>query len=130
MGNNRQKRISAMNEDTLIAITMFAAIFGVVYVIVTSKHRQRMALIEKGMTPADFVTARPVSRGLTLKFGLLMVGLGLGILSGYALSWVMPVRPNPYDPDPDNPVPYFFSILFFGGAALIIDHYLASKRKA
>lgn len=119
-----------MNEEVLIPIAMFAMIFGVVYISVTSKHRQRMALIEKGMTPADFVTARPISRGLTLKFGLLMVGLGLGILSGYALSWVMPVRPSPYDQDPDNPVPYFFSILFFGGLALIIDHYLASKRKA
>jgi hypothetical protein len=130
MGNNRQKRISAMNEDTLIAITMFAAIFGVVYVIVTSRHRQRMALIEKGMTPADFVTARPTSRGLTLKFGMLMVGLGVGILSGYILNLAMPAKPTEWDPHPEeNPAFYFLSILIFGGLALIAEHWIASKKK-
>ncbi len=128
MGNTTATT-DTMGPEVIILTSMFAAIFGIVYIIVTSRHRQRMALIDKGLTPADFVTARTTSRGLTLKFGLLMVGLGLGILSGYALSWVMPVRPSPYDQDPDNPVPYFFSILFFGGLALIIDHYLASKRK-
>ena len=118
-----------MNEEILIPITMFAAAFGVIYIIVTSRHRQRMALIEKGLTPADFATAGPNGRGRSLKYGLLMVGLGLGVLLGYALSWVMPAHPSEYDPDPDNPVPYFFSILFCGGAALIADHLISSKRK-
>ena len=130
MSDHGQKRTNTMNEEILIPITLFAASFGVIYIIVTSRHRQRMALIEKGMTPGDFATVRPNGRGYTLKLGLLMVGLGLGVLCGYALSWVMPVQPSPYDQDPDNPVPYFFSILLFGGLALIVDHYLASKRKA
>ena len=118
-----------MGPEVIIFTSLFAAIFGIVYIIVTSRHRQRMALIEKGMTPGDFAAVKQAGRGYTLKLGLLMVGLGLGVLCGYALSWVMPVQPSPYDQDPDNPVPYFFSILSFGGAALIIDHYLASKRK-
>ncbi len=119
-----------MNEDTLIAITMFAAIFGVVYVIVTSRHRQRMALIEKGMTPADFLTARPARRGGTLKFGLLLVGLGLGFLFGYILNVAMPATPTEWNPHPEeNPIFYFVSIFICGGAALIIDHFIAMKRK-
>jgi hypothetical protein len=129
MGNTTETT-RTMGPEVIILTSMFAAIFGIVYIIVTSRHRQRMALIEKGVTPGDFSAAKPIARGYTLKLGLLMVGLGLGVLCGYALSWVMPVQPSPYDQDPDNPVPYFFSILFFGGAALIIDHYLASKRRS
>jgi len=41
-------------EDIIIPITFFAMIFGIVYVVVTARHRQRMALIEKGMDPGGF----------------------------------------------------------------------------
>ncbi|MBK6540619.1 MAG: hypothetical protein IPG10_04905 [Flavobacteriales bacterium] len=119
-----------MNEDTLVAISMFAAIFGVVYVIVTSRHRQRMALIEKGMTPGDLATARPPSRGLTLKFGMLMVGLGVGILFGYILNLAMPAKPTEWDPHPEeNPVFYFLAILICGGSALIAHHFIVRRKQ-
>lgn len=118
-----------MNGEFLIPIAMFAAIFGIVYISVTAKHRQRMAMIEKGMDPGN-LGDRNNARRLTLKFGLLMIGIGVGVLLGYGLSWVMPPHPNPYDQDPDNPVPYFFSILFCGGLALITDHFIATKKSA
>ncbi|MBL7986231.1 MAG: hypothetical protein JNM91_14590 [Flavobacteriales bacterium] len=118
-----------MGPEVIILTTLFAAIFGIVYIIVTARHRQRMALIEKGMDPGNWSAGEKSGRSYTLKFGLLMVGIGVGILMGYGLSWVMPPHPSPYDEDPGNPVPYFFSILLCGGAALIIDHVLARKRK-
>ncbi len=128
MGHNRY--VHAMFDSPVLPfIAFFAMAFGIVYISVTARHRQRMAMIEKGL---DLRTPEPERRSagrLTLKFGLLMVGIALGILIGYALSWVMPPLPSPYDQDPDNPVPYFFSILFCGGAALIADHFIAAKRK-
>lgn len=110
-------------------VALFAMVFGIVYISVTARHRQRMAMIEKGMDPGNLNAGRTKETNLTLKFGLLMVGVGLGILLGYALSWVMPAHPNPYDQDPDNPVPYFFSILFCGGVALVAEHMISKKRK-
>lgn len=117
------------DSPVLPFIAFFAMAFGIVYISVTARHRQRMAMIEKGMDPRDLAD-RNAGKYVTLKFGLLMVGLGLGILMGYALSWVMPAKPNPYDPDPDNPVPYFFSILLCGGLALIAHHLIVRKKHA
>lgn len=111
-------------------IALFAMVFGIVYISVTARHRQRMAMIEKGMDPGNLMGPRIHGRSLTLKFGLLMVGIGVGVLLGYALSWVMPPHPSPYEQDPDNPVPYFFSILFCGGLALIADHLIAAKKRS
>ena len=118
------------DSPVLPFIAFFAMAFGIVYISVTARHRQRMAMIDKGL---DLRGPEPDKRAvgrLTLKFGLLMVGIGLGILLGYALSWVMPPHPSPYDQDPENPFPYFFSILFCGGMALIADHFIALKRKS
>lgn len=114
------------DSPVLPFIAFFAMAFGIVYISVTARHRQRMAMIEKGLDPGNLVSKE--GRSLTLKFGLLMIGVGAGILLGYALSWVMPPHPSPYDEDPANPVPYFFSILVCGGLALVMDHLLALKR--
>jgi hypothetical protein len=118
------------DSPVLPFIAFFAMAFGIVYISVTARHRQRMAMIEKGMVPGDLGADRSHGGRLTLKFGLLMVGIGLGILMGYGLSWVMPAPPSPYDQDPDNPVPYFFSILFCGGLALIADHFIAARKRS
>ena len=118
------------DSPVLPFIALFAMVFGIVYISVTARHRQRMAMIEKGIAPGDLSAPRPFVRNLTLKFGLLAVGIGLGVLIGYSLSWVMPPHPSPYNEDPENPVPYFFSILFCGGAALITEHIISKKGKA
>ena len=60
--------------EVLIPIAMFALIFGCVYISVTSKHRQRMAMIEKGMDPGnlkDGDNAFP-----SLRNGLFLFGIG------------------------------------------------------
>lgn len=36
-----------MAEDILIPLVVFAAIFGIVYVVVSAINRERMAMIEK-----------------------------------------------------------------------------------
>ncbi len=121
---------NAMFESPVLPfIAFFAMAFGIVYISVTARHRQRMAMIEKGLDPRTSDHERTGGRRLALKFGLLMMGIGVGVLLGYGLSWVMPPRPSPYDQDPDNPVPYFFSVLFCGGLALVLDHFLVHRRK-
>ncbi len=54
-----------MNEDFLIVLIIFAAIFGIVFVIAQARNRERMAMIEKGVSPKDFMTERrPNSYGI------------------------------------------------------------------
>ena len=109
-------------EDILIPISFFTMTFGIVYVAVTARHRQRMAMIEKGLTPELF---RTKARGSwAYVFGLVVVGIGAGI----GLGWVVDVIIHGGQWG-NNPLPYFISVLLCGGAALIVYHRWREKRK-
>ncbi len=107
-----------MNEDFLIVLIIFAAIFGIVFVIAQARNRERMAMIEKGVNPKDFMTnRRPNSYGI-LKWALLLVGLGFGLFIGSILET--------YTSIPEEPA-YFAASLFFGGAGLFAAFTIAKK---
>ena len=107
-----------MAESILIPLVVFAAIFGVVYVIVSARNRERMSMIEKGVNPKDFMTERrPNSYGI-VKWALLLAGLGLGLFVGSILET--------YSGIPEEPA-YFASAFFFGGAGLFVAFLIAKK---
>lgn len=107
-----------MAEDILIPLVVFAAIFGVVYVIVSARNRERMAMIEKGVNPKDFMTERrPNSYGI-VKWALLLAGVGFGLFIGSLLETYTSIQEVPS---------YFASALFFGGAGLFIAFLIAKK---
>lgn len=117
-----------MAEDILIPLIVFSCIFGIIYVIVTARHRQRMAMIEKGVDLKLFSGSngpRPNNGGsIALAMGLLMLGLGIGI----ALGWVVDRSIN--GPNwGDSPGPYFVACLVCGGAALILYHRIVEKKR-
>ena len=59
---------------------MFAMIFGIVYI----RSRENMAMIEKGLNPrTGKTTPRPY---VSLKYGLLLIGCGLGLISAYTID--------------------------------------------
>jgi hypothetical protein len=114
-------------SDVLVPLIVFSAMFGAFYVHVTARHRQRMAMIEKGMDPGNF--SKATDGGFNnLRNGLLMLGVGLGLFLGYLVARVMPSGSNSYDPDPDNPLPYFMMVLLCGGAALVIHHFIVRRK--
>ena len=60
-----------MSTEILIPITALAVIFGIVYVVITSRNRERMSMIEKGVNPKDFLSPGPNAYGV-LKWALLL----------------------------------------------------------
>jgi hypothetical protein len=66
-----------------VMLGMFMLIFGVVYI----RSRENMALIERGMNPRQ-ETPRP-KYFATLKYGLLILGSGLGLMMAYVLDVVI-----------------------------------------
>ncbi len=127
MGNNRPQEPSAMNlQDVLVPIAMFAMIFGCVYIGVTSRHRQRMAMIEKGM---DLGQLSPKDETFkNLRNGLFMLGVGLGLFLGFLMDLNMPQ--NGLDGDMgDTPLPYFIMVLLCGGASLIAYHLIVRRKQ-
>ena len=76
-----------------------------------------MALLEKGADPKTFYS-EPM-RITTLKWGLFLIGIAVGIFLGNILSATTVL---------DEEVAYFSMIFFFGGIALVISHFMEKKQ--
>jgi len=66
-------------EGILVPISMFLGAFAMVFGIRYLSNKEKMAMIERGMDPRLNRSSVPKPY-LSLKFGLLMAGLGLGLL--------------------------------------------------
>jgi archaellum biogenesis protein FlaJ (TadC family) len=101
----------------LVPLACFAMIFGIVYVIVTARNRERLALIEKGADPKLFESVKKSSTGGILKWALLLVGIGLGIFLATLLV----------EAGMNEPASYFAMICLFGGAGLLLAYKIEQK---
>lgn len=104
--------------EVIIPITLFAGIFGIFYIYITARNKERMAMIEKGADASMFVTKRNYF-AMTLKIGMLLVGISMGILLGSIID-EMTTLPSP--------VGYFSMIFLFGGIALILNALMEKKK--
>ena len=72
-----------MGGEILIPISMFLALFGVVYLYLSTRNKERLALIEKGADATIFMRGKsqtaPIWKVLILNLALLLMGIGLGI---------------------------------------------------
>ena len=100
-----------MNAEVLIPISVFAMVFGIVYLVVRKK--ERMALIEKGLT-TDVLDTHRYSLS-SLKWGLVFLGVGIGILVGRILAEYTTLGEEES----------FFSMVFlFGGLSLLVFYFI------
>lgn len=100
-----------MASEILVPMSLFAMIFGIVYIVIRKK--ERMALIAKGVDASLFNTRKKVSADL--KWGMLFVGIGVGILLGkiFAAYTVLGEEAS-----------MFSMICLFGGLSLMIYHFI------
>ena len=77
-------------EDILIPISMFAAIFGIFYLYFSTRNRERLALIEKGIDASIFMSNRtstaPIWKVFILNLSLLLIGIGVGVFIALLLE--------------------------------------------
>ncbi len=103
-------------EGIVIPVSFFLMVFAIVYISLTTRNRERMAMIEKGVDPKIF-TPEPrnvkVSQYSTFKWGLFMVGLAVGLFIGMFLE--------EYAGLPHGSS-IISMILMFGGLALILSY--------
>lgn len=112
-------------QEVLVPIAMFAMIFGIVYISITARHRQRMAMIEKGMDPGNLNSREIPFRNL--RNGLFMMAVGVGLFLGYIMDTYM-VGYGPDGDMGDTPLPYFIMVLLCGGLALLAHHIIVSRK--
>jgi hypothetical protein len=84
------KNIKIMGPDFLIPITFFVMIFGIFYLIYSTRNRERLALIEKGVDASIFLKGKtngvPAWKILVLNTAFLLIGIGLGFFIALFLS--------------------------------------------
>jgi len=105
-------------EAVLVPLTVFASIFGMVYVWLTTRNKERLAMIEKGADASLFTVKKSHRNNYTLKFGMLAVGIGIGILIGSLLETYTTL---------DEGVAFPSMIFLFGGGFLIANAMIEKK---
>jgi tetrahydromethanopterin S-methyltransferase subunit E len=112
-------------EGILVPISLFLGAFAMVFGIRYLSNKEKMAMIERGIDPGVHkATPKPF---LSLKFGLLLVGLGIGLL--VALFTVRGVFGSDMtrSEQGQSVAIYFGFIGIFGGLGLIVS-YLVEKK--
>ena len=113
-----------MAEEIVVPIFLFGGTAAVLWKYFEGRHKERMAMIEKGVSPADFKSASPIrlwqgSVLSNLKWGLLLIFAGAGWLIGEQLQYHFGFREESA---------IFGTILITGGLALIIFYLIATKK--
>ena len=112
------------DAEVLIPLTIFGGGFAMIFGIAYLRTRENLAMVEKGMNPKEQVN-RPAPYK-NLKWGLLLMGAGVGLLLAYILdSYVLPRKP-----DHDDTIAFlYFALLAIGGGVGLISSYKVEKRE-
>ena len=124
-----------MQEVTIAAI-IFGTFFGIFYLFYSTRNKERLALIEKGVDASIFMKGRKTKNNTSaiqvflLNIALLAMGIGVGILLGTLLDFYFGYTGS-YQDRPDNYIDgsifYPASIFLSAGAALLIGFKQTKK---
>ncbi|MBW1296407.1 DUF6249 domain-containing protein [Aquimarina litoralis] len=108
-----------MNGDIIVPITFIVSISGLIYLYLKTRHRERMAMIENGVSASSLYNKTKIL-AITLKIGMVSAGIGIGILIGNFVNYLFTVE--------DANVFYFAFTFIFGGLALILNYRIEKNK--
>jgi predicted MFS family arabinose efflux permease len=103
-----------MEFDFIVGIAFFAVVYGIFHLYV--RRKERLALIEKGLTANIFNSEANVSP--SLKYGIFCIGIAIGFLLGDILA---------KSTNLEEGIAYVSMIFLFGGLSLVIYYFIAKK---
>ncbi len=107
-----------MASEILIPLIIFSSIFGISFVYLTTRNKERLALIEKGADAKLFKSGRRVGFSeAILNSALLAIGIGIGILVGSLFE----------QNGMESEVAYPASIFIFAGVGLLTGFFMNRK---
>ena len=111
-----------MLGDILIPISFFFAVFGVMYLYLSTRNRERLALIEKGVDASIFMGDKKGKASsykvILLNLALLLMGIGVGVFVALLL-----VTYTSLDEDAVYPA----MIFLVSGASLFVGFNMTKK---
>lgn len=110
----------------LMTLGICAVIFGIRYM----RNKENLAMIEKGMDPKIKPLRPRPAPFISLKWGLLLVGAGLGLFLAYLLDNTLLYRIG-HDHEEVNGanVSIYFALIAIGGGLGLITSYRVEKKE-
>ncbi|HEX8529624.1 MAG TPA: DUF6249 domain-containing protein [Cytophagales bacterium] len=102
----------------LVPIAFFIGVFTMIIFLRKYENDERMAMIAKGMNPVN-TTKLKINPSGTLRFALLAIGAGVGLVVGSMLEKANLV---------EEEVAYFSMVLLFGGMGLLVSYLIQLKQ--
>lgn len=108
-----------MDASILIPISLFAAIFGIVYLFLSTRNKERLALIEKGADASIFSrNGNSFQKVILLNLALLLMGIGVGVFIALLLATYTSL---------DKGAVYPAMIFLMAGASLLLGFYMTKS---
>lgn len=107
-------------EPLIVFLALFGTVFGIAYVFLTTRNKERLALIEKGVEASLFNSkgSKFSIAKFILNLALLFMGIGAGIFIGDLTAASLDMKEEVTIP----------SMLFiFGGLGLVVGFFLTRK---
>jgi hypothetical protein len=124
MFKNKFQFKTKIMQAGIVFIALLATIFGIVYLFFTTRHKERLTLIEKGADASLFNTGKETVKKqvswakFSLKIGMLFIGFAIGIISASVLADSNVLNPGAAYPS---------MILLFGGVSLVLFYLIDRK---
>jgi hypothetical protein len=109
-------------EGMMVSITFFIIVFGIVYLFLSTRNKERLALIEKGADAGIFMKGRQtggsIGKVIILNLALLLMGIGVGVFIALVLSAYTLL---------DRDAIYPAAIFTMAGLGLFIGFYMTKR---
>lgn len=102
-------------ESIFVTLIIFGFVFGVIYI--HNRRKERMSLLDRGLNGDYFDKAKTPQKILNLKYGLLSIALGSGILIARIFEYYGIMKEEGY----------FAMIFLLGGICLVVYYFLEKK---
>ncbi len=111
-----------MGTEVIIVPIFFGVVFGIFYLYISARNRERLALIEKGANANIFYgkngRVTPIWKVIVVNLALLLMGIGLGTFIGGFFVDVLGMEEEIAMPG---------TIMFMAGLGLLLAFFLMKK---
>ena len=111
-----------MGSEVIVLPVIFGTVFGMFYLYISARNRERLALIEKGAAASIFYSRKksmtPIWKVIIINLALLLVGIGVGIFIAAMLHYNMGV---------DEDIAYPGTIFLLAGLGLFAGFFATKK---
>lgn len=109
-------------ESILVPISMFLTVFGIIYLFLSTRNKERLALIEKGADASIFMKGNqptaPIWKIFILNLSLLLMGIGMGVFIALLLTTYASL---------DGNAVYPATIFFMAGVGLFVGFIMTKN---